>query len=269
MTKNLIKGIVLICIVIAFTSCRREKKETLGNTITIDNSTAENLFSDLFKVANNVSQSEDGIRENGIGCIDSIYVDTLSMPRTVMIDFGTDDCVGDDGRIRKGKIHITYTGRYRDVGTIITITPDNFTSNGYLVQGSQTVTNLGENANSQLSYSVNVNGSITAPANAWSSQWTSQRTRTWVQGQNTLTWLDDVYDITGTASGVNRNGLAYTVSVTSPLRAKLVCPWIVSGTMILTPEGYDARVIDFGNGECNNAFTVTVNGETVQYGTGD
>lgn len=269
MKKYLILSIALLGVIIAFTSCRRDKKETLDNIITIDNSTAENLYSDLFKVVNNVSQSEDGIRENGIGCIDSIYVDTLSIPKTVLIDFGTDDCVGEDGRIRKGKIHITYTGRYRDTGTIITITPENFTSNGYLVQGSQTITNLGLNTNDQLAYSVSVNGSIIAPTNAWTLQWTSERTRTWVQGQNTLTWLDDAYDITGTASGVNRNGLAYTINVTNALRAKLICPWIVSGTLVLTPHGYDARVIDFGNGECNNTFTVAVNGETVQYGTGD
>ncbi len=269
MKKNLIVSTLLLGIVFASTSCKRDKKETLDNTITIDISTAENLYSDLFKVVNNVSQTQEGIREDVIGCIDSIYVDTLSMPKTVRIDFGSDDCVGEDGRIRKGKIHITYTGRYRDVGTIITITPENFTSNGYLVQGSQTVTNLGLNANDQLAYSVNVNGSITAPDNAWTTQWTSQRTRTWIQGQNTLTWLDDAYDITGTASGVNRNGLAYTINVTHALRANLICPWIVSGTLVLTPDGYDARVIDFGNGDCNNAFTVTVNGETVQYGTGD
>jgi hypothetical protein len=39
--------------------------------------------------------------------------------------------------------------------------------------------------------------------------------------------------------------------------------------MLLSPEDFDARTIDFGNGECNNGFSVTVNGETNFYGSED
>lgn len=261
--------IALVFILATMASCRRDRKETLSNTITVDNSTAENLFSDLFKVVDNVSSSEDGIRDEEIGCIDTIIVDTLSSPRSVLIDFGDDQCVGDDGRTRTGQIYVTYTGRYRDEGTVITITPQNYFVNGYQLSGSKTVTNLGENGNGDLHYSISVNGSITAPGSAWTSQWQSDQIRTWVEGQSTMTIWDDVYEITGSAEGVNRNNVPYSILITSPLRAEIGCRWIVSGTMVLTPEDYDPRVIDFGNGECNNGFTVTVNGETNQYGSED
>ncbi len=98
--------IALVFILATMASCRRDRKETLSNTITVDNSTAENLYSDLFKVVDNVSASEDGIRDEEIGCIDTIIVDTLSSPRSVLIDFGDDQCVGDDGRTRTGQIYV-------------------------------------------------------------------------------------------------------------------------------------------------------------------
>jgi hypothetical protein len=186
-----------------------------------------------------------------------------------MIDFGTDDCTGVDGRIRKGKIHITYTGRYRESGSIITITPENYTVNGYQVNGTKVITNNGTNAQGHTNFTINVNGSITAPGNAWSSQWNSTRTRTWIEGESTLTVWDDVYEITGTADGINRDGVHYSIAITNPLRAEIGCRWIVSGTMVLSPEDYDARTIDFGDGTCNNGFSVTVNGETNSYGTGE
>lgn len=268
--KNVYFLLVAISVLLTLaTSCRKDRKESLGNTITMDNSTAENLYSDLFKVTDNISSTEEGIRDNEIGCIDSIYVDTTSTPRTVLIDFGSDDCVAPDGRMRKGQVLLTYTGRYREEGTVITITPLNYTVNGYQLSGTKTITNLGLNNYGDVAFSIVVDGSITAPGNAWTAQWDSNRIRTWVEGSNTLTIWDDVYEISGTASGINRNGLSYSVLITTPLRAEIGCRWLVSGTMILTPEGYDARTIDFGNGECNNGFSVTVNGETNQYGSED
>jgi hypothetical protein len=267
-TKNSL-WLLVAFILITLASCRKDRKESLSNTITVDNSTAENLYSDLFKVVDNVSSTEDGIRENEIGCIDTIIVDTVSVPRSILIDFGNDDCTGEDGRIRKGQILATFTGRYREEGTIITVTPQNYTVNGYSLSGSKTITNLGENSDGHLHYSISVDGSITAPGNSWTSSWESNRTRTWIEGESTATIWDDVYEITGSASGVSRNGVNYDIIVTSPLRAEIGCRWIVSGSMTLVPEGYDQRVIDFGNGECNNGFTVTVNGETNSYGSED
>lgn len=259
----------IVTVILVNQGCRRDKKESIGNTVAIDNSTAENLFSDLFKVVDNVSSNEDGIRDTEIGCIDTIIVDTLSNPRTVIIDFGNDNCTGEDGRIRKGQIHISYTGRYRETGSVITITPQNYTVNGYTLSGTKTITNMGMNSLDHMYFNIEVEGSITAPGNAWTSQWSSVRTRTWIEGESTPTIWDDAYLITGSAEGTNRNGLEYSIVINNSLRAEVGCRWIVSGSMTLTPNGYDPRVIDFGNGECNNGFTVTLNGETNSYGSED
>jgi hypothetical protein len=248
-------------------SCRKERRDTLGSSISTDNNTAENLFSDMFKVVDDISMNTAGIREDIIGCIDTIIVDTTSNPKTVLIDFGTNECTGNDGRVRKGILHITYTGRYREAGTVITITPENYSVNGNLIEGQKTIENLGLNNNGQLHYSIAVSGTVTAPGNAWTISWTANRIRTWLEGQNTASVWDDVYEISGNGSGVNRNGVPYTTTITQALRAEIGCPWLVSGKVTIQPEDYATRFIDFGDGACDSGFTVTVNGQEYQLGS--
>jgi hypothetical protein len=248
-------------------SCRKERRDTLGSSISTDNNTAENLFSDMFKVVDEVSSNTAGIREDIIGCIDTIIVDTLSNPKTILIDFGDNNCTSNDGRIRTGVLHITYTGRYREPGTIITITPENYTVNGNLIEGQKTIENLGLNGNGQLHYAIAAYGTVTAPGSAWTISWNASRTRTWVEGQSTATIWDDVYEITGGGSGVNRNGVPYTTAITQPLRAEIGCAWLVSGNITIQPEEYATRFINFGDGTCDSGFTVTVNGQEYQLGS--
>ena len=135
-------------------SCRKEKRDTLGSGISTDNNTAENLFSDMFKVVDNVSLNTPGIREDLIGCIDTVIIDTVSNPKTILIDFGTDDCEGNDTRVRKGKLRVKYTGRYREVGTVITIIPENYSVNGNAIQGEKRIENLGFNRKMQLAVAI-------------------------------------------------------------------------------------------------------------------
>jgi hypothetical protein len=255
--------ILTLFIALALASCRKEK-EAIDNTTASDNNIAENYFSDMFKVVDEVSSNTDGIRDISIGCIDTILIDTTSSPKRITIDFGTDNCTGYDLRVRKGKIHVTYTGRYRETGTVITVTPENFTVDGFLLQGTKTITNQGPDANGNIAFSINVQGSVTAPANAYTTSWNSQRTRTWVEGADTPTIWDDEYLITGSATGVNRFGESYSMTITDALRAVVGCRWIVSGRLQLTPANAETRTIDFGNGDCNGGFTVQVGNETFQ-----
>jgi hypothetical protein len=250
---------LFLAIVIRLAACRKDK-EVVDNTVARDNSTAEALFNDLLKVAHDISEGTEGIREYETGCIDNVTVDLESDPMTVLVDFGTDECIGADGRVRNGQILFSYTGRYRDEGTVITVTPIGYTVNGFSIEGTKTITNSGLNALDQPYFTIACSGEITAPANAYSVEWTTNRVRTWIAGSETLSVWDDEYDITGSSSGVNRFGNPFTASILTPLRVTIGCPWIVSGTCNLIPEGQPGRLIDFGNGECNAGYTVTVNG---------
>ena len=48
--------------------------------------------------------------------------------------------------------------------------------------------------------------------------------------------------------------------ITQPLKITFVCPWIVSGTIEATPDDNFVRVLDYGNGTCDNNATITVDG---------
>jgi len=86
------------------------------------------------------------------------------------------------------------------------------------------------------------------------------RVNTWTDGFSTpLDIWDDVFAIEGEATGVNRQGNAYTHTITSALVIKNTCRWIVEGIIELKVKDKVA-VLDYGMGECDNDATITING---------
>ena len=136
-----------------------------------------------------------------------------------------------------------------------------------------TITNNGTNGAGQLNYSVVIqNASISNDDGT--ATWSSTRTRTWVEGQetgfftldNNGQWmgldgiLDDVWEITGNGTGNNRDGRDYTVDITTALRVQ----WcglriaVTEGVIEIAPEDLKVRTVDFGSGQCDSEFTVTI-----------
>lgn len=249
---------------LALVACRKETSPTpidRDYTSGLDNIRAEFYFNDA------LTQSELALKDGSVPCAVGVTLDLDAQPATLLIDFGTENCMGADGLSRRGRLFATFTGPYGEAGTVITITPQDYHVNDHLVQGTKVVTNAGPNADEDTYFTVDVNGTLTAPDGSWTSTHSYQRRRTWIDGEGTITPFDDVYLITGGGSGVNRNGLAFTVSITTPLRVEIGCLWIVSGVQNITPQGLSTRTIDFGNG-CDNQVTVTVNGFTITLGGG-
>lgn len=95
----------------------------------------------------------------------TITFDTAASPKTLTIDFGTTDCLCGDGNYRRGKILVSWTGPYRDSGSVRTITFDQYFVNYNQLQGTKTVTNNGTNGSGHPTFTVTVNGSVTWDAN--------------------------------------------------------------------------------------------------------
>jgi hypothetical protein len=55
--------------------------------------------------------------------------------------------------------------------------------------------------------------------------------------------------------------MTWDAEILTPLRKELVCRFIVSGTIEIRPENLPVRLLDYGDGECDNIATVTINGE--------
>jgi len=297
MKKNiyLFAGLFIIGSLLFTTSCKKNKlnKQT---TTSEDNALAEDLFDDVFKNIDEAADEEslDGTNKQGYkidytfgsGCATVTLVpaawDTTqsppvwnaTFPKTLTIDFGSTNCKGNDGKYRRGKITAVFTGKYREAGTVITTTLSNYHVNDYSVEGTKTVTN-----NSGTSFTINVNGSVASPDGSQSVSWTSTRTRTWVKGYNTGFWtpnsdstgylgfsgiLDDAYSITGSASGVNREGRKFDVTITTALYVEF-CGWIpeiTKGVVEIQPEKLKLRTVDFGDGSCDRTYTVTIKKKT-------
>lgn len=255
-------------------SCKKNDDTDTDTNSARNESTVESYFNELNDITDQVAKTgtASGFRlaEDNATLLSScatITFDTSSIvsasnPDTMIVDFGT-GCIGGDGRTRAGKIIVSSTGRYFDQGTIITIVPDGYSVNGNAISGSRVVTNTGNNSNGQPTFSVDVNGTVVLANNGGTITWTASRTRTWTEGYTTpLLFADDVISVTGSSNGTKANGTSWTSVINSPLVHKRSCRQIVSGNQTVTPSNRPARTIDFGDGDCDNTATVTINGNT-------
>lgn len=264
-TKSSIASIALLFITCAiYTGCKKsDKNEDKDTTVVRDNSAAENAFAGIFKSIGEFSDSTSQLRAGSCTTfsISPAILDTTTWPKTLTINFGTSNCLCADGNYRRGIITATFTGKYRNPGTVITIGLNNYYHNNNLVQvGTHTITNNGINGNGHLSYSINVQNASVTTSNGI-IKWNSTRTREWIAGESTnLNPWDDVYSITGSANGTGVHGNTFNVIINSPLIVALNCQWIESGSLTLTPSNLAPRIVDFGNGSCDDQATVTING---------
>jgi hypothetical protein len=270
MKKNifLFSLLVVFAGMVILSSCRKDEEQDKNNyRSAIDNATAENMFDDVFRQAtdgvNAAQDSVEGTRsqENMLSSCATLTItpfDLVTFPKTVVVDFGTTNCLGSDGRYRRGSVEMSCTGWYRDSGTVITVTPHNYYVNDNYVQGVKTLTNNGHNTSSNLTYTLVVNGTVTTSEGTIS--WSSTRYNEWIEGESTvLNPYDDVYLITGSASGVNVEGDDFDVVINTPLRVQVGCRWITAGTLTLT-SGTFSMTVNYGSGACDATAVVTING---------
>jgi hypothetical protein len=255
-----------------FTGCRREEEDTDTNAAA-DNAFAESCYSDVTNIADEAGRSgslsnyRGGPTEGLLSTCATLTFDTLvsTDQDTITIDFGTSNCTCNDGRARRGKIKVYYTGQYRDSASTHTITFDNYFVNDNQVLGTKTVTNLGHNAAGHLVYDIDVNGSIILANNGGTITWTSQRQREWLSGESTMIWSDDMYSVTGTATGTSAAGENFNVNITSPLIRNMAIGCrrhFVQGIVEITPASRPMRTVDFGTGACDDVATVTIGNNT-------
>lgn len=275
MGKHLLFSFLLLfAAVILLSGCRRNQLNRETN-IAEDNSIAQALWEDVGIQAEGSSTHNETDSTTAWNRCAIIRIDTLGSPFPLLftVDFGEENCLCLDEKYRRGSIIYEMTAPYRQPGSLITINTDDYYVNDYKVEGTRSIANGGVNSDGFLEYNINVtDGQITTPDNEIIS-WESKRTRVWFEGSETafftvdsinggfLGWegiLDDVYEITGTASGTSREGRNFKAEISSPLVAANNCRWITQGVLVLKPEELLERVIDYGSGDCDNQAVVTI-----------
>ncbi len=252
-------SLAVLSLVFILTGCRTDE-QSYSTYASRDFALSQRLTGDVWEVMDEVARATPGIRTR-LDCIESLEVDTLSSPATITVNFGSDGtCTDLDGLVRTGRIHCSFTGRYTDEGTVVTITTSDYTVDGYQVDLVQTVTNHGIDIEGFPYLDVSTSAEV-GPLDAdWTTSFQASQRRYWVFGDVSDWWIDDVYEIAGSAQGVNRNGTPYKAEITSPLRMEVLCPYISEGTVEVSPDGQILRTLDYGSGECNATLNLTVNG---------
>jgi hypothetical protein len=279
---------VFVSAAMMLTSCTDDKEMITDQDITSadDDDAAAILFDQAFSEVDMVLEQLEFSWKNpgGLKSVTDtcpvIYVDhndSVFWPKTVTIDFGTDGCTGPFGTVRKGKIIIVVTDRFWKEGSTRTVTFEEFSVNDFVVEGTKTITNQGRNNDENMVFSVVLTGGkVTNPEGKEITR-DFTRTRTWIEGELTprFRW-DDIYLIEGEASGINRFGKSYTRTIIDPLMVKTACMWITSGMveivnydvtsntdgMVIDESSKIEILLDYGDGECDDKATITVNEET-------
>ncbi len=275
---------ILLIGTVTFTACKKERievKEVLIET-SVNENEATQAYEDVFDNTMGIgSETGKDLRiTSGIGIFsrntdfnnviarpDSGRCFTITVvpqtpgifPKTVTINFGT-GCIGKDGKLRKGKIITVYTGPMRTPGSKATTTFDGYKVDSVAVASTHQVENNSVSNNKIFTTRV-LDGKLTWDSGRW-IKWSSTRTVTQLEGNGTPNLpFDDLFSITGGGRGEDSRGNSWAHEVIEPLIKKFTCRWISKGVVRIRYNNTVA-LLNYGNGDCDNKATITVNGVT-------
>lgn len=259
--------LMMIAAAIMTVSCEREESISQGSDEeeeqTIETaSVSEDASDDALEM---VSIAETQINNPGGRIASSCAVVTRNKEdKQIIIDFG-DGCVGPYGRERKGKIIITYSGIVGDSIANRMITFDQYFVNNIGVTGTIELRDISINDDGNLQSTKRLVDLKATFPNGEYIVFNGSRTRELISGYADDDRSNNVYRITGSVSGSSTTGRSFTHSITTPVVANWGCAAEggfarVSGVVELTKlGGYGSRtrIVDYGDGTCDNTITIT------------
>jgi hypothetical protein len=268
MKRTILYFFRLFCCLAAFTftSCKKTTPDTETQG-TVDNAYCEGEFTNIFALINSYAISQQGIKA---GVTPSLTVDTSAWPRKITLDFGTTglaDTVNGDGRLRTGKIRVSFDSLWSKIGSIATISLDTYavakSSSSPFLQFSATTVKITHTAAATYHYVI-TGGKC--EGNGYTLHWDTDRKITQTGVVATTGNGDDAYSTTsGTSNGIDRNGKSYKTNITFPIVKRTTCAWMEAGRLDLTPDGLSARTIDYGDGTCDSKASLTIDGNVFTF----
>lgn len=299
-TNFLLNGIMGVALAgFVFAGCHKDSTNTPASsnsstysddiTPAQDESNASDAMNDSKNISDAAAQSnanqyrpERNIAAIAHCTIDTVHGDSANgYTDTMYINFGPKPVLCNDKRWRQGEIVLYWNGlsyyiglwhAYFDSSNVIHMTFNNYavgnTDTSMIgIAGIRSWTNTGSNLLSQQNWNFNASLTLTYP-NKQTATWNSSRT-------NSLVKLNGIYyyEIGGSASGVDRNGVHYTLTITTPLYVTALpwwaggCPWIESGIIdINLANNINTLSVNFGTlGTCTPIKTATINNHTYTF----
>ncbi len=287
--KQTIKILLTVCCLssMIFFGCKKKENEEIDNETqsAVDNAVADQEYAAVVPTTNSHAINTKGTGSSGRSAI--VPCDSLTLIQGTVTALGTTnysaypvytlDVSGGcpltmpDGKIRSGSLKIRLTDKIRNPGAKMIIYMLNYKTGliGYACDSIVVTTLSSDTVTRRTSFNVKlVNGvcTNTAASTPWVIKYSSDRTFTTYSQGNPL-GTGAVTEVFGTASGTNRAGRTFAVNIpsASPLIKHKSCQYVDKGVMELTPDGFKARIIDYGNGSCDDDATFTVNGNTVAF----
>jgi hypothetical protein len=267
--------IVAAATLVTLFSCQKDTPLLDDESVNIadDDAVTEAVFDDVFSTADNASIIAEGIgkgddSKSGTEVLaDSCPEITMTRtgsgawPKRVTVDYGT-GCTGLNDVVRKGKIIIDITAPRLETGAKRTVTFVDYYVNDIKVEGTKVLETVGFNSNQHLVVSVKLTGGKLTLPDGKTIQREVSHQREWIAGLQTRNIWDDECLITGTASGVTVNGVAYTNTIITALHWTRACRFLVSGVIKIERPDLQPVTIDFGTGDCDSKAVLTRGDET-------
>lgn len=197
-----------------------------------------------------------GIRDtlfinNGYGYIDDCGVSYYPDDNSINFGYGAVNRLCADNKFRRGLFHADFSGQILDEGVTAFIQTENFYIDDSVVEVNFEIKNLGLNNANLPEYSLKVLSSMILLHDTTKVHGVSINTDfvlVWAEGSSTPEiHEDDMYSITGTASGISSDQYEFSVIIQNPLVNYLDCFWIAQGLSEITvpAAAFQTGTIDY------------------------
>jgi hypothetical protein len=260
--KN-ISLILLSLPVLLLSSCKTSSSEIDYNPNVLSAKDYIRAEDELMEVVNSFYKGihDTLVLNNSYGYIDACDVSYIPSQNTIKFSYGTINRMCQDDKFRRGVFTAVFNGEVFQEGVTATLVTDSLFVDDYLFEATMEIKYNGLNGRLIPEYSLKVDTSLIMLPDTNKVNGVSLKTDfllTWEEGFATpAVHEDDLYEITGTASGVSTNGYIFSTSVTEPLFNYLDCFWIAQGINSITvaTAAFPTGTIDYITGDgCNNEF---------------
>ena len=254
---------IIAGLIISFMSCKDENVIHSVNQQNLQSSHDYLLFEKtLFDIEREIEHAliATGTTKN-LPMYISLNADSTDQD-TLIINFGEENYLH-LGHLKRGEIISIYNKFIYNSNAQITTTFNNFYINNNLIQGKMYLENNGSNQNGFPEFSLTVDSMSMYTNNGSIDISSGNYIKELVNGYNTqYQYLDNIYKLTGNAQGNSSNNNNFNLEISNSLSMNLSCfesssCIITGGTSKLIPDGYEERIINYGDNSCDcdiNAF---------------
>jgi len=264
-TKILALGFIAILFMV---SCSKDDNQSSSSSISssdiVDNAKIDNIGDDVAQIVESQSNATEAGRYSDLaaGCL-TVTTTQNGNTWTRILDYGDTNCLRDNGNYLRGKIIITFQDDFDAATRTLNFSFDNFYHNDRRIEGNRTVVK-NRLENGHIKADIDLNMTITNPDGRVFTR-TGHRIREYDPIANEFS-VTGSWTTTKLSNGVSHTN---TISNESPLRIVYGCEQvpnqnryeIVSGIITITKSNNNnTAVIDYGDGNCDNTGTITING---------